>query len=268
MRNLFYNRFPYTNLNDINLDWIIKKVKTLSDEVEALDPEDFSERLDAVEALANDASETATEAESAASMATSAANAAQTAANNAQSTASAAQTAASTAQTAANNAQITANAAQTAANNAQTTADSKTDISLGMTGTSAGNLVEILSVDGNGKPTAYKEMAPVSIIGYDNILTYDSTEVRIEGASWQGWGHIARLTVAFRPLAAHAYNDSPVFKPFTLIQALRPPGNNALIAWQPVNKTVSLLLKTNGEVECRADLNANELVQIASIYYL
>ena len=261
MRNPFYYKFPYTNLGDINLDWIIKQVKRLTTEVEELDPEDMTERLNEVEQIAEDAASTA------ASAAGTAASAATTA-TDAYNQAGIAYAAANNAQTAANNAQTAANTAQSAADAAQQTADSKTDISLGITGASAGNLVEILSVDGNGKPTAYKEMAPVSIVGYDNILTYDSTITKLEGASWQGWGHIARLTVAFRPLVAHTYNETPVYKPFTLIQALRPPGNNALVAWQPVNRNISLLLKTNGEVECRSDLNANELVQIASIYYL
>ena len=247
MRNPFFYRFPYTNLNDINLDWIIKKVKILQTRVDNLDPEDFAERLEAVEAQAEQASTDAAQASADAAQASTDAAAAVSTANSASSSAS---------------------QAMTAANNAQQTADGKTDISLGITGASSGNLLQILSVDNAGKPTSYTELAPRSITAIDDILTYDSTIATIEGASWQGWGHLARLTVAFRPVSAHTYNESPVFVPFTLKQGLRPPGNNALLAWQPTNRFISLLLKWDGTVQCRADLNANELVQIASTYYL
>lgn len=80
MRTPFFNRFPYTNLNDINLDWIIKKVKILQTRVDNLDPEDFSERLEAVEALAEQASTDAAQASTdAAQASTDAATAVETA---------------------------------------------------------------------------------------------------------------------------------------------------------------------------------------------
>ena len=71
----FFNRFPYTNLGDINLDWIIKQVKLLTKRVEELDPEDITERLNQVEAEAEQASIDAASA-------VTAATAAQTAVNN------------------------------------------------------------------------------------------------------------------------------------------------------------------------------------------
>lgn len=55
MRNPFFTRFPYTNLNDINLDWIIKKVKALQTRVDNLDPEDLTERLDEIQEMAEQA---------------------------------------------------------------------------------------------------------------------------------------------------------------------------------------------------------------------
>lgn len=78
----FYNKFPYTNIGDINLDWIIKQVKRLQDRVDNLDPEDFSERLEQVETLAEQANQnaftaanTAADAEQAAAGAVTTANA-------------------------------------------------------------------------------------------------------------------------------------------------------------------------------------------------
>lgn len=91
MRNPFFTRFPYTNLNDINLDWIIKKVKILQTRVDNLDPEDFAERLEAVEELAEQASTDASAAVSTANSARTQATSAQTTATNAQTSANNAQ---------------------------------------------------------------------------------------------------------------------------------------------------------------------------------
>ena len=83
MRNPFFYRFPYTNLNDINLDWIIKKVKILQTRVDNLDPEDFAERLEAVEAQAEQASTDAAQASTDAAQASTDAAAAVSTANSA-----------------------------------------------------------------------------------------------------------------------------------------------------------------------------------------
>ena len=94
----FFNRFPYTNIGDINLDWIIKQVKILKTKVDNLDPEDFEDRLEVVEAEAAQASVDAASAASSATDAAGSAASAVTAATAAQSTANAAQTAANAAQ--------------------------------------------------------------------------------------------------------------------------------------------------------------------------
>lgn len=99
----FFNRFPYTNIGDINLDWIIKQVKLLTKRVEDLDPEDITERLNQVEAEAAQASVDAASAASSATDAAASAASAVTAASAAQTTANSAQTAANTANTAISN---------------------------------------------------------------------------------------------------------------------------------------------------------------------
>lgn len=78
----FFNRFPYTNIGDINLDWIIKQVKILTKRVEELDPEDITERLNQVEAEAAQASVDAASAAGSASDAAASAASAVTAVNN------------------------------------------------------------------------------------------------------------------------------------------------------------------------------------------
>ena len=67
----FFTRFPYTNLHDINLDWILERVKMI---------DQFEDQIEA-------AQDTADAAQSAAETAMSAAAAAQTAAETAQASA-------------------------------------------------------------------------------------------------------------------------------------------------------------------------------------
>lgn len=124
--NPFRYRFPYTNINDINLDWLIKKVRKLSEDVAILNPErmdEIAQQAEAAEQTAQDALETAEGVSGIATDAETIARAAQTTANNAADTAQAAGTAAAAAQTTANNAADSAQAAGTAAAAAQTTAN-------------------------------------------------------------------------------------------------------------------------------------------------
>ena len=43
LASFFNNDFPYTNLNDVNLDWIIDKVADLEQRVSALEGNDENE---------------------------------------------------------------------------------------------------------------------------------------------------------------------------------------------------------------------------------
>ena len=112
----FNNRFPYTTVNNINLDWIIKRVKALGNTVEGYTSdietalttaqtaqttaESVSSVAQAAQTAAADALETAESASATAEGIAATAEAAQTAALAAQTTAQAAQTAAQAAQTA------------------------------------------------------------------------------------------------------------------------------------------------------------------------
>lgn len=71
----FFTRFPYTNLHDINLDWIIERVKAI---------DLFEDRIEAAQDAADAAQSAAETATSAATAAQKAADAAQEAAETAQ----------------------------------------------------------------------------------------------------------------------------------------------------------------------------------------
>ena len=81
----FFSRFPYTNFNNVNLDWFIEKLN----EVVGI-AEGESARIDAAEADASAALTAAGNAQTAATNATTAANAANSTANNANIAAAAA----------------------------------------------------------------------------------------------------------------------------------------------------------------------------------
>lgn len=107
--NPFRNRFPYTNINDINLDWIIKKVKALSDAVASID----ISRMDEIAQQAETAQQDAETALATAQSAETTANSVQGIANNALSTAQSAETTAQSAETTAQSAQTAATALNT-----------------------------------------------------------------------------------------------------------------------------------------------------------
>ena len=103
--NPFRYRFPYTNINDINLDWLIKKVRKLSEDVSEINPErveEVAQQAAAAEQTAQNALDTAEGVSGIATDAETIARAAQTTANNAADSAQAAGTAAAAAQTTAN----------------------------------------------------------------------------------------------------------------------------------------------------------------------
>ena len=112
----FNNRFPYTTVNNINLDWIIKRVKTLGNTVEGQtsDIETALTTAQSAQTTAESASGIAQAAQTAAADALETAESASATAEGIAATAEAAQTAAQAAQTAAQAAQTTAQAAQTA----------------------------------------------------------------------------------------------------------------------------------------------------------
>lgn len=116
--NPFRNRFPYTNINDINLDWIIKKVKALSEAVASIDVS----RIDEIAQQAETAQQDAETALATAQSAETTANSVQGIANNALTTAQSAETTANSVQGIANNALTTAQSAQTTATQAATDA--------------------------------------------------------------------------------------------------------------------------------------------------
>lgn len=124
----FFNRFPYTNLNDINLDWIIKRVKKLG--------EDFAGQ-------ASDISYAILTANHADATATSARNAAQIAQNdaiNALERANSVQGIATNALAVAQDAADTAESAQSVAESIAGTAAQAVTIAQGASETAAGAL--------------------------------------------------------------------------------------------------------------------------------
>lgn len=125
MNNPFFNRlFPYTNLNDINLDWILNKLKSFKESLEA-QAADVSEALVAAQhadATATSAQNAATNAQNAATVALERANSVEGLAQSAVSTAQAAEATAQAAEATANAIASTANNALTVAQAAETTA--------------------------------------------------------------------------------------------------------------------------------------------------
>ena len=123
--NPFRYRFPYTNINDINLDWIIKKVKAISEAVAHIDISRIDEIAQQAETAQQDAETALTTAQSAEAAAVSVlgiANNALTTAQSAETTAQSAETTANSVQGIANNALTTAQSAETTAQSAETTA--------------------------------------------------------------------------------------------------------------------------------------------------
>lgn len=117
-------KFPFTNYHELNLDWILKKVETLSvnAEADANTIATYEERLQTAETQAQTAETSAANAQSAATSAASVAENALTTANSAQSSADASGALASQAATKADAAQIAADNARQAAETAQATA--------------------------------------------------------------------------------------------------------------------------------------------------
>lgn len=117
-------KFPFTNYHELNLDWILKKVETLSVKAEANANTiaTYEERLQTAETQAQNAETSAANAQTAATSAAFVAENALTTANSAQSSADASGALASQAATKADAAQIAADNARQAAETAQATA--------------------------------------------------------------------------------------------------------------------------------------------------
>lgn len=117
-------KFPFTNYHELNLDWILKKVETLSvnAEADANTIATYEERLQTAETQAQNAETSAANAQSAATSADSVAENALTTANSAQSSADASGALASQAATKADAAQSAAESARQSAETAQATA--------------------------------------------------------------------------------------------------------------------------------------------------
>lgn len=117
-------KFPFSTYHELNLDWILKKVETLSvnAEADANTIATYEERLQTAETQAQNAETSAANAQSAATSAASVAENALTIANSAQSSADASGALASQAATKADAAQIAADSARQAAETAQATA--------------------------------------------------------------------------------------------------------------------------------------------------
>lgn len=113
----FTNRFPYTTLNNINLDWIIKRVKELGTTVRS-----YAQDIASAAALAETAQEAAESVTSTAESAVASAQAAEATANAIAGTANTALATAQAAETTAQAAETTANAIAGTANTALATA--------------------------------------------------------------------------------------------------------------------------------------------------
>lgn len=160
MSGKFYNKYPYTDFHELNLDWVIEQIKKNEDKIDnftyfnkitlrgiwAIDQSYpiwsvvTNSHHDGYLAIANvpygveltdtnywlkiyDYDENLNNVKADVEKAQTSADNAQTSADNAQTSADKAQTSADNAQTAADNAQTSADKAQTAADNAQTSAD-------------------------------------------------------------------------------------------------------------------------------------------------
>ena len=138
----FTNRFPYTTLNNINLDWIIKRVKELGTTVRS-----YAQDIASAAALAETAQEAAESALNNAQTAQTAAADALETAESASATAEGVADTANAAQAAAQAAQTTAQAAQTTAQAAQTAVAGKQDAPA-----TPGTAGQVLGLDGNLSP--------------------------------------------------------------------------------------------------------------------
>ena len=145
----FNNRFPYTSANNINLDWIIKRVKALGNTVEG-----YSSDIETALTTAQTAQTTAESVSGIAQAAQTAAADALETAESASETAEGIAATAQAAQTTAQAAQTTAQAAQTAAQAAQTTAQAAQTAVAGKQGAPAttGTAGQVLGLDSNLSP--------------------------------------------------------------------------------------------------------------------
>ena len=142
---------------------------------------------------------------------------------------------------------------------------------LGLTDVHVGDLVRVASVS-DGVPTSFNILRKIpQITTVADILTYDNTKTTIVGASWDGWGYLGRLTISCRPLQAHTSSDTieggTLWHDIQLIVGKRPPANTFVTVWQPYDRFVSAVMLYDGSIQFRADLSANQLVQLSVTYF-